>query len=159
MDQSKNSPQLLVSACLAGLHTQWNGESGQVDRIVDLVRSGRALLLCPEQLGGLPTPREPAEIEPGKTAADVLAGRARVVSLSGRDVTAQFVRGATEALALCQMAGIQVAILKAWSPSCGSRQTYDGTHSNTLRPGRGIAAELLAQNGIQVYSEETWQDP
>jgi len=147
---------ILISACLVGFHTQWNGGSNRVDELVELVKSGQAVFLCPEQLGGLTTPREPSELEPGKTAADVLAGKAKVLSISGRDVTAQFVRGAQEVLAFCQEMGIQTAILKACSPSCGSQQTYDGTHSGTLRPGRGIAAELLVRNGIAVYNEHNY---
>jgi uncharacterized protein YbbK (DUF523 family) len=148
---------ILVSACLMGINTMWNGENSRHAAIVEKARSGQAVFLCPEQLGGLTTPREPSEIEPGKTAADVLAGRARVLSNTGKDVTAQYVRGATEALALCQEMGIQTAILKATSPACGSVETYDGTHSGTLRPGRGIAAELLEQNGILVYNEMNYQ--
>jgi uncharacterized protein YbbK (DUF523 family) len=150
--------KVLVSACLVGVHTQWNGECSKNDDIVALVRSGRAVFLCPEQLGGLTTPREPSEIEPGKTATDVLAGSAKVVARTGQDVTGQFVGGAQEVLAFCQAFGIETAILKARSPSCGSSRTYDGTFSETTRPGRGITAELLEQNGIVVYSEENLRD-
>jgi uncharacterized protein YbbK (DUF523 family) len=145
--------KILVSACLVGVHTQWDGGSSKVDDLVELVRSGKAVFMCPEQLGGLTTPREPAEIEPGKTARDVLDGRAKVVTITGRDVTEQFVSGAQKVLAFCREIGIETAILSATSPSCGSRQTYDGTHSGTLRPGRGVTAELLAQNGVQVYNQ------
>ena len=145
--------KVLLSTCLIGVHTMWNGETNQVDDLVERVRSGQAVFLCPEQLGGLTTPREPAEIEPGKTARDVLAGNGRVISNTGKDFTAQYVRGAQEALALCRKTGIETAILAATSPSCGSTQTYDGTHSVALRPGRGVTAELLAQNGIRVYNQ------
>jgi uncharacterized protein YbbK (DUF523 family) len=145
--------KVLVSACLVGIHTQWNGGSNPIDELVEWVQSGRAVFLCPEQLGGLTTPREPAEIEPGKTAQEVLAGKARVLTNTGRDVTQQYVTGARETLAFCVQAGIETAILAARSPSCGSRERYDGTHSGTLRPGRGVTAELLAQNGIRVYNQ------
>ena len=148
--------KMIVSTCLVGVHTQWDGGCSKVDDIVALIKSGRAVFLCPEQLGGLSTPREPAEIEEGKTAADVLAGRAKVVARTGQDVTVQFMGGAQEVLAFCQAFGIKTAILKARSPSCGSRRTYDGTFSETTRPGRGVTAELLEQNGIKVYSEETY---
>jgi uncharacterized protein YbbK (DUF523 family) len=151
--ERSGNAQVLVSACLVGVHTRWDGGTNKVDDLVEWVKAGRAFFLCPEQLGGLTTPREPAEIEPGKSAEDVLAGQARVITNTGRDVTEQYVRGAREALALCQELGTERAILAARSPSCGSRETYDGTHSGTLRPGRGITAELLAQNGIQVYNE------
>lgn len=80
-----------------------------------------------------------------------------MLSNTGKDVTAQYVRGATEALALCQEMGIQTAVLKATSPACGSVEIYDGTHSETLRPGRGVTAELLEQNGIVVYNEMNYQ--
>jgi uncharacterized protein YbbK (DUF523 family) len=145
--------KILLSACLVGVHTQWNAESNRIDDLVELVQAGQAVFLCPEQLGGLTTPRDPAEIEPGRTAKDVLEGKAKVVTNTGKDVTKQFVRGATGMLAFCQEMGIETAILAATSPSCGSRETYDGTHSGTTRPGRGVTAELLVQNGIEVYDE------
>ena len=148
--------KILVSACLVGVHTQWNGETNPIDGVVELVRSGQALFLCPEQLGGLTTPRESAEIEPGKSAQDVLAGNAKVVTNTGQDVTEQYLRGAREVLAFCQAFGIKSAILAARSPSCGSRERYDGTHSGTIRPGRGVTAELLEQNGIRVYNQDNY---
>jgi len=144
---------ILVSTCLVGVHTQWNGGSNPIDDLVELVQSGQAVFLCPEQLGGLTTPREPAEIEPGKTAKDVLQGKARVLTNTGRDVTQQYVTGARETLAFCVQAGIETAILAARSPSCGSQERYDGTHSGTLRLGRGITAELLEQSRIKVYNQ------
>jgi uncharacterized protein YbbK (DUF523 family) len=149
--------RVLLSTCLVGVHTQWDGGTNKVDDLVELVRSGQAVFLCPEQLGGLTTPRELAEIEAGKTARDVLAGKARVLTITGRDVTEQYVSGAKKVLAFCQEVGIETAIMAATSPSCGSRQTYDGTHSGTLRPGRGVTAELLAQNGIQVYNQANYR--
>ena len=145
--------RILLSACLVGVPTRWNGEAPKIDDLVELVKAGQAVFLCPEQLGGLTTPREPAEIEPGKTAKDVLEGKAKVITKTGKDVTKQFVCGATRALAFCQEIGIETAILAATSPSCGSRETYDGTHSGTLRPGKGITAELFVQNGVEVYDE------
>jgi uncharacterized protein YbbK (DUF523 family) len=152
-NERSGSVTILVSTCLVGVHTRFDGGSNRVDGLANLVRSGRAVCLCPEQLGGLTTPREPAEIEPEKTARDVLEGNARVLTITGKDVTRQFVDGAKEALAFCQEMGIGTAIMAAASPSCGSRETCDGTHSGTLRPGKGVTAELLAQNGIVVYNE------
>ena len=153
-----NQQSILVSACLVGIKTMWNGECNRDVQVVELVKSGRAVFLCPEQLGGLTTPRDPSEIEPGKTAKDVLDGKATIITPTGRDVTAQFVRGAQETLAFCQAFGIKTAILNATSPSCGSQVTYDGTHSETLRPGKGVTAELLDQNGIKVYNQESYAD-
>jgi uncharacterized protein YbbK (DUF523 family) len=145
--------KILVSTCLVGVNTQWNEDCNRIDDVVELVKSGRAVFLCPEQLGGLSTPREPAEIEEGKTAKDVLGGKGKVLTRTGRDVTKQFVCGAQRVLAFCQEIGIETAILSAKSPSCGSRETYDGTFSLTTRPGKGITAELLEQNGVKVYNE------
>lgn len=150
--------KILVSTCLVGINTQWDGGTMRNEGIVELVKSGKAVFLCPEQLGGLSTPREPAEIEAGKTAADVLNGTAKVFTITGKDVTNEFVSGAQQSLAFCQEAGIEIAILRAKSPSCGSLQTYDGTFSGTVRPGRGTTAELLVQSGITVYSEENYPE-
>jgi len=149
---------ILVSSCLVGIHTQWNEGCNKIDDIVELVKAGRAVFMCPEQLGGLTTPREWSEIERGKTARDVLEGNAKVVTRTGRDVTQQYVRGAQRMLAFCQEFGIETAILQSSSPACGSMQTLDGTYSGATRPGKGIAAELLAQNGIQVYNEVNYRD-
>ena len=144
---------LLVSACLLGLHTCYDGGTRCRREILGLFREGKAIPVCPEQLGGLPTPRPPAEIQ-GGTGHDVLAGRARVETIAGDDVTAQFIRGAEETLYLAQQLKIRAAILKARSPSCGNREIYDGSHRGILRPGAGVAAALLFQHGIAVYSEE-----
>lgn len=155
--EKRGQVKILLSTCLVGVHTQWDGGTNRVDDLVELVRAGEAVFLCPEQLGGLTTPREPAEIEPGKTARDVLAGSAKVLTKTGRDVTQQFVGGAQRVLAFCQEMGIETAVLAATSPSCGSKETYDGTHSGTLRPGKGVTAELLAQNGIRVYNQVNYR--
>ncbi len=156
MSERTGNVKILVSTCLVGINSQWNEGSAKVDDVVELVKSGKAVFLCPEQLGGLSTPRDPAEIEAGKTAKDVLEGNGRVLTSTGKDVTKQFVCGAQRLLAFCQEIGIETAILKAGSPSCGSRETYDGTFSETMRPGKGTAADLLDQNGIEVYSEENY---
>ena len=153
-------PPILVSACLAGLATTHTGVAKPSGAVMDLVRQGRAILVCPEQLGGLPTPRRPAEIVPGPSGAsgasgaDVLAGEGRVVDTDGVDVTAAYVRGAREALKLARLAGSKVAILKARSPSCGKDRIHDGTFSGVLRDGTGVTASLLAAEGLEVLSEE-----
>ena len=150
--------KILVSTCLVGVNTQWNEGCNKIDDVVELVKSGKAVFLCPEQLGGLSTPREWSEIEKGKTAKDVLEGKGKVLTRTGKDVTKQYVCGAQRLLAFCQEIGIETAILKAGSPSCGSRQTLDGTFSYTTRSGKGIAAELLDQNGVKVYNEENFPE-
>jgi len=149
--------KIVISPCLAGIRTRWDESCDEIEEMINLVKSGQAVFMCPEQLGGMTTPREPSEIEPGKTAAEVINGDAKVVSVNGEDVTEQFVVGAQRILKFCQDMGVEAAILKAGSPSCGSERTYDGTFTGTMIPGRGITAELLEQNGIKVYNENNFQ--
>lgn len=151
---TENDKQIVVSACLAGIKCNYRGEAKPNSEIVRLVKEGKAIYVCPEQIGGLPTPREEAEIEEGKTAKDVLEGNGRVLTKSGEDVTEQFVKGAQQTLEVCERLGIKTAILKARSPSCGSEQIYDGTFSGNRISGSGITAELLKQNGVNVLDEE-----
>lgn len=150
--------KILVSPCLIGIQTRWDESCDEIEALSDLVRSGQAVFLCPEQLGGLTTPREPAEIEKGRTAKDVLRGDAKVFTITGKDVTKQFVGGAQRILKFCREMGIESAIMKADSPSCGSQRTYDGTFTGTIIPGRGITAELLEQNGIRVFNEKNYRE-
>ncbi len=152
---NKTDGLVLISSCMVGLKTRYDGGSKNIDRLFKLVKEGKAVFACPEQLGGLPTPRAAAEIEYGKTAKDVLAGNGRVLTKLGDDVTKQFVSGAEKVLALCKELGIKKVILKEKSPSCGGKFNYDGTFSKTLIEGRGITAELLIQNGIEVFSEDS----
>ena len=153
-------PPILVSACLAGLATTHTGVAKPNRKVMDLVRQGRAILVCPEQLGGLPTPRRAAEIisdasgGSGASGASVLDGEGRVVDTAGGDVTANYLRGAREALKAARLAGSTMAILKARSPSCGKDRIHDGTFSGTLRDGSGVTAELLRREGLEILSEE-----
>jgi uncharacterized protein YbbK (DUF523 family) len=121
--------------------------------VLELVREGRAILVCPEQLGGLPTPRPEAEIA-GGGGEDVLRGVTRVLDVHGNDVTANYLRGARESLKAARLAGSTRAILKARSPSCGKDRVYDGSFSGTLREGTGVTAALFRREGIEVLSEE-----
>jgi len=150
--------KILISSCLVGINSQWDGGEKRNQKLIDLVKSGSAVFMCPEQAGGMPTPREPSEIEHGKKATDVLAEAGKVLTRSGKDVTKEYVEGAKQVLALCKELGIIVAILKEKSPSCGSNKTYDGTFTGTKVSGKGVTAELLTQHGIQVYSEENFPD-
>jgi uncharacterized protein YbbK (DUF523 family) len=149
--------KILISPCLIGIRTRWDEGCEEIEELINLVKSGQAVFLCPEQLGGLTTPREPDEIERGKTAKDVLNGEAKVLTKTGKDVTEQFVVGAHRILEFCQRMGVEVAILKSDSPSCGSKQTYDGSFTDTKIAGKGITAELLEQNGIKVYNEKNFR--
>ena len=135
---------IIVSACLAGYRCRYDGKTVPDDAIVDLVRTGNAIPVCPEMLGGLPCPRVPSE----RTADGE-----RVVTKEGTDVTEAFRRGADETLRLAQLYGCTRAILKARSPSCGKGTVYDGTFSGTLREGDGVTAELLMKHGITVESK------
>ena len=144
---------MVVSACLAGRACRYDGSANANEVVETLVASGRAVLVCPEVAGGLPTPRPPAEII-GGTGADVLAGRARVVTRAGQDVTERYVEGARRALRTAQAAGARVAVLKARSPSCGRGQVRDGSFSGNLVAGDGVAAALFEAHGIFVVTED-----
>ena len=134
---------ILVSACLLGVPCRYDGKSKAKAEVLALQRERVLIPVCPEQLGGLPTPREPSE----------RLGEA-VVTKGGADVTAQFSRGAAQALHLARLFGCKKAILKARSPSCGSGTVYDGSFSGRLTDGDGVTAALLKANGITIYSEE-----
>ena len=137
--------KILVSRCLLGEPCRYDGEGKPSPGVLGLQQAGHTLVpVCPEVLGGLPTPRPPAEVQPD----------GRVVNRLGEDVTGQYQKGAQSALELALSQGCTVAVLKARSPSCGSRQIYDGTFTGTKIPGQGITARLLSQAGIQVLDEE-----
>jgi len=134
---------ILVSACLIGMACRYDGLSKPDEKVIRYIRDKWWFPVCPEQMGGLATPREGAEIVEN-----------RVLSLSGKDVTEAFEKGARETLKLAKMARVTEAVLKARSPSCGCEMVYDGTFSGTLRPGAGKTAQILMENGIRVVSEE-----
>ncbi|KMK92415.1 DUF523 domain-containing protein [Rossellomorea marisflavi] len=144
---------LVVSACLAGMKVRYNGTDCLEDVIGDMVRSGKAVTVCPEILGGFQTLREPAEIQ-GGTGEDVLDGTARVLDRSGADVTDQYVAGAAKTLAICRKIGATEIVLKENSPSCGSSMIYNGDFSGEKIPGKGVTTALLRRHGIKVWSEE-----
>lgn len=150
-----NKPVCLVSACLAGMNCRHDGGHKLDPGIARLVAEGRAIPICPEQLGGLPTPRAAADIV-GGTGADVIESRAQVVDRDGRDVTAHFVRGAREALQIAKTAGATLAILKENSPSCGCRRTCtrDADGQSRRVAGQGATTALLSREGLRVVSEE-----
>jgi len=146
-------PKVLVSACLLGQPVRYDGRSsGHPDLLQLWQQQGRVVPLCPEVAGGLPTPRPPAEI-PGGQGGAVLDGEARVVTVQGEDVSAEFLAGARLALELVRRHGIRVAVLKSGSPSCGNRQVYDGTFSGSKVDGEGVTSALLRREGVQVFSE------
>ena len=140
---------LMVSACLCGIACRYDAAAFADGELSRLVREGRAIPVCPECLGGLPTPRTPCEIC-GGDGDDVLEGRALVMDKNGQDQTAAFIKGAQYTLQAALSVGANQAILKARSPSCGCGCIYDGSFSGILRKGNGVTAALLLRNGIQV---------
>ena len=134
--------RILVSACLLGVPCRYDGKSVPCEGVICLKERAQLVPVCPEQLGGLPTPRAPSERQ-GE----------RVVSSLGADVTAQYRRGAEEALRLAELYGCTTAVLKERSPSCGSGAIYDGTFTGTVTEGWGTAAALLRRHGVRVLGE------
>lgn len=134
---------ILVSACLCGVNCKYNGENNLNEEMLELLKKGEALLICPEQMGGLETPRRPSEIR-------IINGETKVFMYDGRDVTDNYKKGAEEVLRLAKELNINKAILRKKSPSCGCGEIYDGTFTGTLTKGNGITAALLLDNGIEV---------
>jgi len=130
---------IIVSGCLAGINCSYRGTNSEDASIVQLVQEGLAIPVCPEQLGGLTTPRPPAEVK-----------NSRVVTIEGNDVTEAFLAGAKEVLKICQKYNCKEAILKSKSPSCGSGKIRDGNFNGTLIDGDGLTAQLLKEHGIKV---------
>lgn len=142
-------PKKLVSACLLGERCRYNGKGKPNQELISLSNKNELIPVCPDILGGLTTPRSPAEIV-GGTGRDVLEGRAKVMSKDGRDVTGYFVKGAYAALEIAKKENATEAYLKSKSPSCGCGKIYDGTFSGKLKDGDGVTAALLKKNGIKV---------
>ncbi len=134
--------KLLISACLLGKNCKYNGGNNYTAAVEALKERYDLVLVCPEEDGGLPTPRTPSE-----RLED------RVVSKDGADVTAQFMRGAQLALEAALENGCKAALLKERSPSCGCGAIYDGSFSGTVVPGDGVTAQLLKLHGITIYGE------
>jgi uncharacterized protein YbbK (DUF523 family) len=146
--------RILISACLLGRPVRYDG-SGKLladPRLDRWLAEGRLVPICPELVGGLAVPRPSAEIT-GGSGDDVLAGRARVVTATGEDVTAAFLAGAEAALDLARRNGCVHALLIDRSPSCGSLKIYDGTFSGRRIAGAGVTAALLAAHGIGVFAD------
>lgn len=150
--------KIMVSSCLLNFQTRYDGSAKPCINLIKRFHKGDVIFYCPEQGWWLPTPREPAEIEPGRTAHDVLKGNGRVLTKKGKDVTENYIRGAKEMLRICQEGNIECVILKSKSPSCGVWSVFDGFFWGNRIAGNGITAELLIQNGITVYSEEEIED-
>ncbi|SHM12055.1 Uncharacterized conserved protein YbbK, DUF523 family [Caldanaerovirga acetigignens] len=146
---------IIISACLAGFNTRYNGENSCNAVFEDLIRIKKAVPFCPEQAGGLPTPRMPAEII-GEDGFAVIKGKAVVLTKDGKNVTEYFIRGAKEMLKLAELIGADTAILKSKSPSCGCRFIYNGKFDGTLKEGMGVTAALLATYGLKVIDSDEY---
>jgi uncharacterized protein YbbK (DUF523 family) len=146
----------LVSACLLGVRCSWNSDHNRCDAAIRLSRKEVLLPVCPEQLGGLPTPRVPQEIK-GGSGDDVLSGRCRVLNKDGIDVTDALKRGAEETLRIALAMGATAFVGRSRSPSCGVGGVYNGSFSGRVVPGDGITAALLRRNGIQLIPEDDLQ--
>lgn len=133
---------ILVSACLLGLRCRYDGKSKPNEAVLRLRETHTLIPVCPEQLGGLPTPRAPSEWQ-GE----------RIHNREGADVTAEYLRGASEVVKLAKTLDCRTAILKERSPACGSGAIYDGNFTNTLTAGDGAAAKALREAGVRVYGE------
>lgn len=142
---------ILVSACLLGVNCKYSGGSNKNEKLMEYIKAAAFIPVCPEQLGGLTTPRLPAEII---EAAD----KTKVVNSEGKDVTLQFETGAEETLKIAKLYDCKYAILKEKSPSCGSIHIYDGSFQGKLKEGKGITAALLEKNGIKVYNEDNFEE-
>ncbi len=134
---------ILVSACLLGLNCRYKGNHKYSDKVAALSENHNLIPVCPEQMGGMPTPRSPVERVGGKA-----------LDITGKDVTEPFVRGAEEVVKLARLFHCETAILKSKSPSCGMVLIHDGSFSGGLVQGNGFTAEKLLAEGIRVFSEE-----
>ena len=133
---------IVVSACLLGIACRYDGKEKKVDEVLELTKKYNLIPVCPEQLGGLPTPRIPCEIVGDKA-----------INQNGVDCTKEYVKGAYESLKIAKIYNSHIAILKEKSPSCGCKQIYDGTFSKTLIDKKGITAKLFDDNKITVIGE------
>lgn len=142
----------LISACLCGVNCKYNGLNNYNEICDKLFTSGKAILVCPEQLGGLPTPRIPSEII-GKSSNILNNNNGSVIDKNGNNVTPQFIKGAKETLQIAKKLNIKKAILKDGSPSCGVNYIYDGNFNGTKIKGMGLTAQLLKESSIDIISE------
>lgn len=146
---------IVISACLVGEKVRYDGNHKLDLFYKNLIDEKKAISICPEILGGLQVPREPAEII-GGDGYDVWNDQAKVMTVAGRDVTIQFKEGAKRALSIIKDLNANTVILKSDSPSCGSTVIYDGTFTGNKKEGVGVTTALFTLNGINVYDEKTF---
>ncbi|MEN1761010.1 DUF523 domain-containing protein [Anoxynatronum sibiricum] len=143
---------IAISACLMGVPCRYNGTAANCLGLHLLSADHPLMVFCPEVMGGLPTPREPAEIQNG-TGADVLSGQAFIINSKGADVTQLYLSGSQKVLAVLKSRDVQAVILKENSPSCGLYHIHDGEFSGRLIEGSGVLTQLLKNHDIQVFNE------
>jgi uncharacterized protein YbbK (DUF523 family) len=148
-----NNKKIGVSACLAGEICRYDGKYTGNKTIEKIVEKDGVFTFCPEMQGGLPIPREQAEIQNGD-GIDVWNNKSKVLTLNGKDVTEEFKKGAYNALKMLQNKDISMVILKDGSPSCGCSIIYDGTFSGIKKNGIGVTTALFRKNKISVYSDK-----
>lgn len=146
-DAINKKKKILVSGCLLGMRINYKEEGNLVEELRKLMLQGQAIAVCPEVLGGLPTPRDPAEIV-------VVNDERKVYNNKECDVTEAFVLGAERTLEVARKSGAKIAILKSNSPSCGCGKIYDGSFTEKLMDGDGITTALLKKNGLRVITED-----
>ncbi|MGL4797723.1 MAG: DUF523 domain-containing protein [Paraclostridium sp.] len=142
---------ILVSACLVGINCKYNGDNNKSNNIEKYLNDKQFIIVCPEQLGGLSTPRTPSEI------INYNSNQLKVISKDGKDVTDNFINGAKETLKIAKMYKCTEAILKEGSPSCGSNKIYDGSFSGIKIEGIGVTAEALKKEGLKILTEKDFE--
>ncbi|KAJ52291.1 uncharacterized protein YbbK (DUF523 family) [Clostridium tetanomorphum] len=144
---------IIASACLCGINCKYNGENNLNEYVLELFKKGKVIPVCPEQLGGLTTPRDCHEILHA-TGDEVLNNSGKVISSNGKDSSKEFIKGAYETLNIAKACNAKIAILKSKSPSCGFGSIYDGSFLGKKIKGNGVTAELLQKNGVEIYTEK-----
>jgi len=142
--------KVLISACLLGKNCRYNGGHSQLNELNKL--DVEWIPVCPEESGGLGTPRPSAEMQ--ENAETILNGKGKIITNKGKNVTAEFIQGAEKSLQLGLEAGVKTAILKSKSPSCGIGKIYDGSFTKILKTGDGIFAHLCHENDIECISSD-----
>ncbi|MEL7567662.1 MAG: DUF523 domain-containing protein [Dehalobacterium sp.] len=145
---------IMISACLLGANCKYSGGNNKNPQLISLLKDKNVIPVCPEELGGLTTPREPAEIING-TGLEVLQDKAKICAKDGTDITKYFLKGAKKIKEIAESHHIDLAIMKERSPSCGVDKIYDGSFQGKVIPGSGVSTTLLKKMGISVISEET----
>lgn len=146
---------ILISACLIGQNVRYDETNKHDTKLKELTDRGLAMAICPEILGGLTIPRNPAEIR-GGDGFDVLENKAEIIDIQGNNVTNDYLNGAMIALDICQKMDCKTLILKSDSPTCSLQNIYSGNFNNTKKQGVGVFAALLIKNGIKVYDEKNY---